>query len=162
MMRRLKESFWNGETILAVAILVGLLLSLFFSTAYGQTYTRPGQLSQSWTCSLDNIAATLTECQPAAPAGYRLYVTDVIAQSTTATGGQFLLRTGTGTNCATGTASLLPSSATVVRIAHPGNTVQAAHMKFVTPLAAPVASAICALGVATNTLTIILLGFTAP
>jgi len=149
----------------ALTILVGAAVLLAVSivvTSNAQVYIRPGQLSQSWTCSLDGIAATLTECKAARGAGLSLYLTDVVAQSTTAIGGQFLLRTGTGTNCATGTASLLPSAATVVRLAHPANTVEPLLIRFVTPIKTPANSAICVLGVATNTVTIQLSGFTAP
>lgn len=116
----------------------------------------------TWTCALDNIGNTLTECEAAAPAGLRYYLTDVVAQSTTGTAGQFLIRTGTGTNCATGTASLFPDAATAVRLAHPANTVPPTVITLSVGIPAPVASAICVLGVATNTVTIILSGYINP
>jgi hypothetical protein len=123
----------------------------------------PGR-SFEWTCSLDNIGATLTECQRAPEPGMRLYLTDVVINSTTATAGQFLLRTGTGSNCGTGTASLLPSSASVVRLGYPGNATAGgpAVLAFETPLAAPSATALCILCVATNTCTVQMAGYLAP
>jgi hypothetical protein len=140
-------------------MLTALLLLGLAGAADAQQYTRSGQLSQDWTCSLDNIAATLTECKAAPGTGKQLYITTITAQSTTATAGQFLLRTGTGTNCGTGTASLFPSAATVIRFAAPGNGSPATNINFTTPLPAPINTAICMLGVATNTVTIQISGF---
>lgn len=140
-------------------LLVGMVLA-WSGTSDAQQYIRSGALTQGWTCSLDNIAATLTECQAAPGAGKTLYITDITAQSTTATAGQFLLRTGTGANCGTGTASLFPSSATVIRFAAPGNTSTPLNVTLMTPLATPSNTAICLLGVAVNTVTIQLSGFT--
>jgi hypothetical protein len=116
----------------------------------------------TWSCSLDAIGATLTQCQAAPGAGLRLYVTDIVAQSTTATAGQFLLRQGTGTNCGTGTASLLPAAATVARLAAPANSASPSVMNFTVGIPATAANAICVLGVATNTTTIQISGYTAP
>lgn len=115
-----------------------------------------------WSCSLDAIAATLTQCQAAPGAGLKLYLTDIVAQSTTATAGLFLIRYGTGTNCGTGTTSLLPAAATVVRLAHPANTAAPTSIKLQVPLATAANNAICAVGVATNTLTVQMSGYTAP
>lgn len=128
--------------------------------SYGGVFTRTDPINP-FTCSLDNIAATLTECQPAAAAGLSLYVTDIIAQSTTATAGQFLLRQGTGTNCGTGTASVFPSSASVIRFAAPGNTVAPLVVSLKSPIKLTAANALCLLGVATNTVTVSVGGWTA-
>jgi len=134
--------------------LLVVLLSLVPAMASAQ--------NPSWTCSLDNIAATLTECQPVPPPELRLYVTDIIAQSTTATGGEFLLRYGTGANCGTGTTSLLPSAASAVRFGYPAHTAAPTVISLKTPLAAPAGKAICAIGIATQTLTIQIIGYMAP
>lgn len=117
-----------------------------------------------WTCSLDNIAATLTQCKAAPGAGLRDYITDIVIASTTATAGQFLVRTGTGSNCGTGTASLFPSSATVVRFPYPGNTstVGSTTIHLITPLQPPAAAAICILCIATQTCTVQMQGYEAP
>jgi hypothetical protein len=136
------------------------IVLLCASVADAQLYIRSGGLNQQWTCSLDNIGTTLTQCVAAPGAGKTLYITDIQAQSTTGTAGQFLLQTGTGSNCATGTASLWPSSASVVRAAAPANTVPPTDVNFQTPLSAPANTAICVLGVITNTVTIQLSGFT--
>jgi len=121
-----------------------------------------------FTCSADNIAATLTKltnCDdadlPAQP-GMRRYITDVVAQSTTTTAGQWILRYGTGTNCGTGTTSLLPSAATVVRLAAPANTAAPTIIPLRTPVIVPSGQDLCVLGVATNTVTIQVNGYVAP
>lgn len=117
----------------------------------------------TWSCSLDNIAASLTQCQAAPGAGLKLYVTDIAIQSTTATAGLFLLRTGTGTNCGTGTASLYPAAATVARFTYPANTAATpSTYRLSTPIAAPAASALCIICTATNTCTVSIQGYTAP
>ena len=119
----------------------------------------------AWSCSVDNIAASLTKCAPtpAAPAGLRTFITDIVAQSTTGTAGQFLLRTGTGTNCATGTTSIFPSSAGgTVRWAAPANTVAPFVADLNTPLIVPADTDVCLLGVATNTVTAHLSGYYNP
>lgn len=128
----------------------------------GAQYVRMGG-PVTWQCSLDAIAATLTQCQAAPAAGLRLYVTDISIQSTTATAGLFLLRQGTGTNCGTGTASIFPSAATVVRYGYPANTAaQASTYRFTTPVVLTAANALCVLCTATNTCTVAIQGYTAP
>lgn len=116
-----------------------------------------------WTCGLDAVAASLTKC-PAVPnpGDLRLVITDIVAQSTTATAGQFLLQYGTGSNCGTGTASLLPSAASAVRIAAPANTAAATVIRFETGLVVPAGKDLCVLGVATNTVTIQITGYLTP
>lgn len=129
----------------------------------GSLYVRQGG-PVPWSCSLDNIGATLTQCKAATGAGIKAYVTDIVIASTTATAGQFIIRTGTGSNCGTGTASLFPSAATVVRFPYPGNTstIGSTTIHLVTPLNPPAASAICILCVATNTCTVQMQGYEAP
>ena len=121
-----------------------------------------------FTCSADDIAATLTKltnCDdadlPAQP-GMRRYITDVVAQSTTTTSGQWILRYGTGTNCGTGTTSLFPAAASVVRIAAPASTAAPTIIPFRTPIIVPSGKDLCVLGVATNTTTIQVNGYVAP
>lgn len=127
----------------------------------GVLYARGGG-PVTWSCSLDAIGATLTQCQAAPGAGLRLYLTDLVIQSTTSTAGQYLVRYGTGTNCGTGTASLLPAAATVVRLGYATNAGAASPLQFSTPLAPPANNAICIICVATNTCTVQMSGFTAP
>lgn len=138
--------------MLGLAVL-GLLAQVNYSTPIA-----------NWSCGLDNIGATLTQCQAAPAAGLRLYLTDVVVSSTTATAGQFLIRYGTGSNCGTGTTSLLPSAATVVRIPYPPNTSTSGptRINLRTPVAAPAATAICIICVATNTCVAQLVGYVAP
>lgn len=118
-----------------------------------------------WSCGLKALAATLTQCQPAAAAGLRNYVTDIAVTTTTATAGTYSIQTGTGANCVTSTAALYPSTATTDRFTAPattgtGITMQAFSLH--TPLVSIVAGEICVIGVATNTITIQLNGYTAP
>ena len=114
-----------------------------------------------WQCGLDAIGATLTQCQAAAGAGTSLYVTGWISQSTTTTAGQMTLESGTGTNCGTGTATLLAATATA-RFSSPANTSPPAVVNLPVPLKLPAATALCVLGVATNTTSIQIFGYTAP
>lgn len=116
-----------------------------------------------WTCSLDNVGATLTLCQKAptsATNGKRLYITDIIAQSTTATAGQMILKSGTKTStaCDTGTASVLPSAASAVRLAYPANTAAPTVISFTVPLAVSGGKDLCVLAVGTNTISIQIIG----
>lgn len=112
-------------------------------------------------CGLNALAASLTQCQAAPAAGLKLYVTDIFVQTTTTTSGTYALQTGTGTNCATGTAALFPVSGTSNRFNAPITTSAMASLQFTTPLAAPAASALCVIGVATNTISIQIHGYTA-
>lgn len=116
----------------------------------------------SWSCSLDGIAATLTECKAAPGAGLKLYLTDLVIGSTTATAGQYLVRYGTGANCGTGTTSFLPAAATVVRYGYPPNTTAPTPLQFLTPLPATANNAICIACVLTNTCTVQMSGYIAP
>lgn len=129
----------------------------------GALYVRQGG-PVNFTCSADNIGNTLTQLTgcAGAGAGLKYYITDIIAQSTTSTGGQWLLRTGTGTNCGTGTASILPSAATAARFSAPANTSAATSINFVTPIATAANVQVCVLGVGTNTTTIQINGYIAP
>lgn len=114
-----------------------------------------------WSCGLTAITTTLTQCQAAPGAGLRLYITDVVAQSNTATAGLFTIRFGTGTNCATGPGNVFFGSASAL-IAAPANTAPVDDFHFTTPIAITAANAICVLGVATNTTNIQINGYTAP
>lgn len=119
-----------------------------------------------WTCSLQALAASLTQCQAAPAAGYSLYITSVIAISTTGTASNIALRAGTGSNCGTGTVGVFPqpggSSPSRV-LTTPINT--AAPFNFTFPgsgLKLPAANALCVIGVATNTLDVAISGYIAP
>lgn len=127
----------------------------------GAQYARPyGPVT--WSCGLNAIAASLTQCQAAPGAGLKLYLTDITVQTTTTTSGTYALQTGTGSNCGTGTAALFPVSGTGNRFNAPITTQSASNFSFTTPLVAPANSAICLIGVATNTISIQLQGYTAP
>jgi hypothetical protein len=117
-----------------------------------------------FSCGADNIGATLTElsagCAAATVgANESLYITDIVAQSTTGTVGQFILRSGTGTNCGTGTASVFPSAASAVRFAYNANTVAPVPISLQTPVKVTADHGLCVLGVATQTVTIQVVGF---
>lgn len=114
-----------------------------------------------WSAGLDAIGATLTEIKAAPGASLSLYIQTVVAQSTTTTAGQFTLRFGTGTNCGTGTGNLLNNSATA-RNASPANTAASTVIQFIPPIKVTANNAVCLLGVATNTTSMTMTGFTAP
>lgn len=119
-------------------------------------------IGPSWTCSLDDIGATLTRCIAAPEPGMSRYITDIVVQSTTTTGGQWILQTGTGSNCATTKVSLLPSAASVVRFGAPANTSAPGVIQFKTPVQVPDGKDLCLLGKATDTTTIQISGYVAP
>lgn len=118
--------------------------------------------AQRFTAGFNSIAATLTQIQAAPAAGQSLYITDIHIQTTTATSGTYAFQTGTGTNCGTGTAALFPSSGTGNRFNAPPNTAAMASLNFNTPLKLPAATALCVIGVATNTVSGQVSGYTAP
>jgi hypothetical protein len=126
----------------------------------GALYARPyGPII--WSCGLSAIGTTLTQCQAAPGASLKLYITDIVAQSNTATAGLFTLRFGTGANCGTGTGNLFFGSASAL-IAAPANTVPVDLIHLTTPIAVTANNAVCVLGVVTNTTNIQINGYTAP
>lgn len=155
----------QAAAILAALMGIGYFLVPSDSTVQAQG-TYPGI---AFACGADDIGATLTrlkisgggECLGPVD-NNRRYITDIVAQSTTATSGLWILRYGTGTNCGTGTASILPSAATVARLVAPANTIVPTVMHFNTPLIVPTGKDICVLGVATNTTTLEVSGYVAP
>lgn len=108
------------------------------------------------------IAAALSQVVAAPAASTSLYLTDVMVMSDTATAGNFLIRYGTGSNCATGTTSIYPSAGIAVKSMYPGNASAPLMLNFHTPLKIPAANALCILCVATNTCTAQFWGYTAP
>jgi len=143
--------------------LIALLLAIPFllvAAVDAQMYIRAGQLSQSWTCSLSGLVATLTECK-ALTAGNRHYITDIVVQTTTGITGTYAIQSGTGTNCGTGTTALFPVSGTGDRFNAPLNSQPTASINLTTPIVPIAGHAICAIGVAVNTIDIQLFGFTA-
>jgi len=115
-----------------------------------------------WTCSLNGISTTLTQCRAAPGAGLSLYVSWVWWQSTTTTAGTGALQAGTGTNCGTGTTAILPASGTANRYGYPASSSAASTLWFPVPIKLAANNALCAIGVATNTLRIDVGGYTAP
>jgi hypothetical protein len=122
----------------------------------GNIFVRPGS-PNVWTCTLTALGATLTQCQAAPGAGLRLYVTDILVATTTATAGTWQAKYGTGTNCGTGTTNLTGFAAVA-----PISTAQVQSISFTTPLMPGAATQICVIGTATNTINIQVNGFVAP
>ncbi len=116
-----------------------------------------------FTCGVTNQAATLLECQALA-AGRTYYITDIVAQSSTATAGTFAVQSGTGANCGTSTATVFPAPpmTTAARFASPPNTQPPITYSPTTPLVVTQGQAICAIGVLTNTLNIQISGYYTP
>lgn len=141
--------------VLAVTALaiVGLVTLEYAPKANAQALG--GLKREIWTCSLDNIAATLTRCKDNPDSQKALFITDIITQSTTTTGGQFGLQYGNnGTaNCGASATALFPSSTTTARLASPANTSPAGVIQLLTPIRVPPGKDLCLLGVATNTTT---------
>jgi hypothetical protein len=120
----------------------------------------------AWSCNLAALGATLTQCQAAPSASYSLYITAIIATTTTGTAGTFNIQRGTGSNCATGPTGVWPSpgTATPSRVVTAPIVTAAPMVINLGPVGIKVtaANAICVIGVATNTIDIVLSGYTAP
>lgn len=142
-----------------LSLILLMVLGLPFSAHAGVLGEGAGGPPPIWSCPLTNIGTTLTECQPVPGANLRLYITDIVNQSNTATAGLFTLRYGTGTNCGTGTGNVFFFSASAL-LASPANTLAPNKITFMTPIAVPVNNAICVLGVVTNTTNIQINGYT--
>lgn len=112
-----------------------------------------------WGCGLNNLAATLTQCQAAPGAGLTLVLTDIIVQTTTTAAGTFSVQYGTGANCVTAPGALFPISGTANRWSSPTISQAPMHFQLVTPIFAAANNAICVIGVATNTINIQLGGY---
>lgn len=136
-----------------------LILCFLVVPANAQLYIRQGQSSQNFHCSLTAIAATLTECRAIPLVGYRYHITSLTVQSTTATGAGFQIQSGTGTDCGSNTTAVYPSVNTSTKWVAPPNTATPMVKDFITPLPIAKDHAICVLGVATNTTTIQISGF---
>ena len=135
-------------------IFIALLL-LVPTWASGQAVFPRG----AWTCTLAALNAVLTECQAVSTSPDYYVLTELIVQTTTGTAGDYAIRTGTGTNCATDTAGLFPSDVTKTFKA-PIAANPTAVITFTPPLVAPVGAAICAIGAGTNTVNFFLRGYT--
>ncbi len=154
---------WVLFVALALTLSV-FILSVGWATA-PMVEAQSSNPGPSWTCALDDIGATLTRCALSAdvPSGLARYITDITAQSTTTTGGGFILRTGTGTNCGTGTVSLFPGgAATAARWGAAANTAAPSTLTFRTAIPVPDGKDLCVLGRATDTTTIQITGYLAP
>lgn len=167
-MKRREYRDWSwAEVVAFVVVVVG---TLSFAAAISRVGRLPVAHAQQanpgpeFVCRADDIAATLTRltgCAAPEP-GMRRYITSIVAQSTTSTSGQWILRFGTGTNCGTGTTSLLPAAATAVRLAAPAFTAAPTVIPFPKPLVVPSGQDVCLLGIATNTTTMDVYGYIAP
>lgn len=105
----------------------------------------------------NSTATTLTQMNSAATSGLSYYITDVIFSasvvSTTTTDEYFSLKSGTGSNCATGTAVLF----SVQTLA---NTPVA--FSFTTPIRVGTAAALCWMHAVAGNKHLTVLGYTAP
>lgn len=129
----------------------------------GQVVRLDAQFPNQFTCSVTLSTNTTTQCQIAPTTintvPVRLYVTDIQVSTTVAgTTSSVQVKTGTGSNCATGTANL--SAITYSTVTLGLQNVLGAR----TPLVAPLQSAVCVTqtGGAAGTATIELRGFLAP
>jgi hypothetical protein len=159
-----EEAFRLAKGASLVTAMVTLLFAALVASYNDRVEAQSMNPGPSWSCSLDDIGATLTRCAVGSdvPSGLARYITDITAQSTTTTGGGFILRTGTGTNCATGTVSLFPSAATAARWGAAANTAAPSTLQFRTPILVPDGKDLCVLGRATDTTTIQIGGYLAP
>ncbi len=136
-----------------------LFLAVIFLLTTAQVATTPrwGIPTNPFNCSIAALGTTLTQCQAAPATGLKNYISSVTCASTTSTASTCLVRYGTGTNCATGTTSILPT------LQSPANTGQPTNLSFSpVPLIPTAANAICVIGgSATNTTFVVITGFVA-
>jgi hypothetical protein len=147
--------------------LAALMFGLAIQTGRAQNRA-PGP---PWTCSLDALEDVPTLCKEGSGSGLRLYVTDVIAQSTTTTAGLFNLlaspKTAAGSaDCIAGgdPPTLFPAGLTggTTRFAAPASTAKPLMRMFPKPLIVPSGSDLCAVGDPSNPVTVQLVGYLAP
>jgi hypothetical protein len=109
------------------------------------------QSATMFVCRVTGVSSA-TECQ-ALTAGKSIKVTDVILTNNVATAQTIKLVTGTGTNCATGTADLTAAAYFGANLW--GNLSHSFH----TPLVAPVGAAVCVTPSAATSVSATLVGF---
>jgi hypothetical protein len=143
---------------------LGIVLALLLP-ATGETQAVVGQ---PWTCSVDEQDDSTVRCIAAPEPGLRLYITDVVAQSTTSTAGLFNIVQGTataqggGADCSTANANMLPATDAGARFAAAANTSAATAYRPSSPVIVPTGRDVCILGDAGNPVTVQLFGYTAP
>jgi len=117
-----------------------------------------------WTCSLDNLNDAYTLCAEKTESGTRRYITDVIAQSTTAV--QDVVNIAFEATAACGglptDAQLFPSIPNVTRFIAAANTAAPTVANLKTPLIVPAGKNLCVIGGATSTVTVQLSGRFGP
>lgn len=114
-------------------------------------------------CGVAGQAASLLQCAPVV-AGMSYYITDIVAQSSTTTAGDYAIQSGTGTNCGSNTAVVFPPApaTTSSRYKAPANTSAPTVVALTTPIRVTSAHAVCMIGMATNTLNATISGYVAP
>lgn len=160
---------WDGchrrDVGLSVIMRMSVLWLLLSTALMAQSSTSSVQVVYPLTpfrCGFNGIAATLTQCQAAPGAGLKLYITRLHIQTTTTTSGTYALQYGTGTNCGTGTTALFPMTATGDRYNAPITSQSMAALAFDPPISGAANTALCVIGVATNTVKGQISGFIAP
>ena len=148
----MRKDFWYVGGLVALFLVVVLWSVPSMPTAQAQSTILNGY--PSWTCSVDNVAATSTQCGNFPKPDESFYLSWVIAQSTTTTGGQFLIQSGTVAGCASGTTSFIPAAAAVIRLGSAANTAAPSLLVFDPPLQVPRGRLLCVLGKATDTTTL--------
>lgn len=129
-----------------------------FSATTGIPVTTLPNGATRWTCSLSNLAATLTECQALAAARV-YYITDIVVGTTTATPGDYSIQSGTGANCVTATTAVWPASATTARFKAPIAANPVAVISLSQPVVVTAAHAVCVIGTVTQTINIQIVGY---
>lgn len=144
-------------------VLLAFLLPLA-AAAGTQPVTPIPQGATAFTCGVAGQAASLLQCM-APVEGRRYVITDIVAGSSTATAGTFAVQSGTGTNCATGTATVFPPPpmTTAARYVTPATSAVPLMFAPTVPLQVTSGHAICVIGVATNTANVVVSGwYTGP
>jgi len=154
----MKESTYKAIVATGVLAVLALVASTYQPNS-AQAQALGGQKRELWSCSVDNIGATLTLCKGNPDFQRALFITDIVTQSTTTTGGTFGLQYGTGSNCGTGATAVFPSSTTTARFSSPASTSPAGIIQLLSPVRVPQGKDLCLLGVGTNTTTAQIQGY---
>lgn len=117
-----------------------------------------------WTCSVDDVADAYTVCIGPTEPGMRRYITDVVAQSTTAVADVFNIGYDATASCGGDPAAdqLFPPIDNAVRFVAPANTSAPTVAALGTPMIVPPGKNLCVVGGATSTVTVQVSGYVAP
>jgi len=152
-MKSIVQQYRGGITLLVVLVMYGFAALMMNRPADAQIYSRVGSLGQGFNCTIISTATALTEVTGcSAPTAGSRYITDISWSSSiiSTTTNYMLIRSGTGADCGSATASLWAGFSLAF-------THNAVH--FTTPIKATALHAICFVHPGTGTRNVNIQGF---